>query len=301
LSVEQYSDYTLLPPNTGVVGSMSDDNWEYDFYKSIQPDLQSARWRVVVSLGEGVLVTVRNNRCPLQATWTREIWCDADYFSNPYVCDIQIPTEATHPGDNAFFISVYGKNATYTIAYWRGLENCYLFTHSGLPEGLNFCSNIVDYPTWRWDNDYAALDSEASCLFQELYNHFRVQPCWDGVTTDCNATLQQFACYETFKACDSNGFYVGTCRSSCDAVAYECVNWFESVDLEHYNCTSSRYIDDGVSACTGSGAFAQFDINTQLFFGDNPADILFNPYLNQPGSASSLLFSCLLLFLVLLI
>ena len=299
LSADQYHDYPLLPPNTGVEASMSADNWEYHFYRSIQAHEQSARWRVVVSLGEGVLVTVRNNRCPLQATWTREIWCDANYFGNPYICDIEIPTEAAHPGNNAFFISVYGKNATYTLAYWRGLENCHLFTHDGLPEGLNFCSGIVNYPTWRWD-DYAALDAEASCFFEELYDHFRVQPCWSGVTTDCNSTLQQFACYESFKACDANGFYVGTCRSECNAVVHECVNWFESVDLEHYNCSSSRYIDDVASTCTGSGAWTQFDYNTQLFFGGNPADIIYDSYINQEGSASTLIFSCLLFVIVLL-
>lgn len=299
LSVNQYHDFVLLPPNIGVDNSMSDGNWEYHFYKTIQPHEQSAVWRVVVAQGDGVLVTVRNNRCPLQATWERELWCDARSFGHNYVCDIEIPTEASHPGDNAFFISVYGNNATYTIAYWRGLENCHVFTHDGLPEGLSFCSGIVDYPTWRYD-DYAALDAEASCFFEELYNHFRVQPCWSGVSVDCNATLQQFACYESFRACDANGFYVGTCRSSCNAVVYECVNWFESVDLEHYNCTSSRYIDDGVSTCTGSGSFSQFDINTQLLFGGNPEDILYDPYLGQYNSASSLVFSCLLFLIALL-
>jgi len=300
LAAEQYVDYTLLPPNTAIENSMSGDNWEYHFYRSLQPHVESARWRVVVTDGEGVLVTVRNNRCPLQASWTREVWCDANYFGYPYICDIEIPTEASHPGNTAYFISVYGKNATYSIAYWRGLENCHAFTHNGLTDGLSFCSGIVNYPTWRWD-DYAALDSEASCFFDELYNHFRVQPCWSGVTTDCNATLQQFACYESFRACDANGFYVGTCRSSCDAVVYECVNWFESVDLEHYNCSSSRYIDDGASTCTGSGAWSSLDQSTGLLFGGNPADILYMQY-EMPGSSSSIVFSYVLIsiFLVLL-
>jgi len=294
LYVEQLIDYEFLPPNTGFTNFMTNNNWEYHFYRSIEAGVQSARWRVVVSEGEGVLVTVRNNRCPLQATWTREVWCDANYFDSPYLCDIEIPTEASHPGNNAFFISVYGKNATYTIAYWRGLENCHLFTNDGLSEGLNFCSGIVDYPTWRWD-DYAALDSEANCFFNELYQHFRIQPCWSGVTTDCNSTLRQFACYESFKACDANGFYVGTCRSSCDAVVYQCSDWFESVNLGHYNCSSSRYIADTTSTCTGSGAYAQFNDVTQLFFGGNPADILYDPSLNnETQAASSIAFSFIL-------
>ena len=102
----------------------------------------------------------------------------------------------------------------------RGLENCHSFTGAGRSEGLDFCAGLVPYNTWRWD-DYNKLDDEASCFFDELYNHFRVQPCWSGVTTDCNSTLQRFACYESFRACDAQGFYVGTCRNACNSVVYE--------------------------------------------------------------------------------
>jgi len=275
VEVDQYKDFTLLQPNINQVDSMTNDNWEYHYYRSIQAEVQSARWRVVVTDGEGVLVTVRNHRCPLQATWTREIWCDADYFDRPWMCDIEIPTAVSHPGDNVFFVSVYGKNATYSLAYWRGLENCHDFSNTGASEGLDFCAGLVPYTTWRWD-DYSQLDDEARCFFNDLYNHFRVQPCWSGVTTDCNATLQRFACYESFRRCDEYGFYVGTCRKACNAVVYECVNMFESVNLEHYNCSSSRYIDEEAYTCTGSDDFATFTPGTaNLFFPANPEEILY--------------------------
>lgn len=276
LTVTQYVDYLLLQPNTNRLGEMSNGNWEYHFYRSLQAEIQSARWRVVVTDGEGVLVTVRNNRCPMQATWTREIWCDSKYFSNKWECDIEIPTSAAHPGDNAFFITVYGKNASYSIAYWRGRENCHDFYNDGYSEGLDFCAGLVPYTTWRWD-DYSILDNEARCFFEELYGHFKIQPCWSGVTADCNTTLQRFACYESFRRCDEYGFYVGTCRKACNAVVYECVNWFESVNLEHYNCSSSRYIDEGAYTCTGSDEFETFTPgNANLFFPANPDLILYD-------------------------
>jgi len=121
------------------------------------------RWRVVVTDGEGVLVTVRNHRCPLQASWTKEIWCDAAYFDRPWMCDIEIPTRAEHPGSNAFFLSVYGKNATYSLGNWVGRENCHDFIGSGRSDGLDFCAGLVPYATWRWDN-YLNLDNEANCF-----------------------------------------------------------------------------------------------------------------------------------------
>ena len=285
IQVDQYHDFTLLQPNINHEASMTNDNWETHSYRAIQAEVESARWRVVVVDGEGVLVTVRNHRCPLQATWTREVWCDADYFDRPWMCDIEIPTAAAHPGNNAFFVSVYGKNATYSIAYWRGRENCHDFYGAGYTDGLDFCAGLVPYTTWRWD-DYSKLDNEAQCFFEELYGHFRVQPCWSGVTTDCNATLQRFACYESFRRCDEYGFYVGTCRKACNAVVYECVNWFESVNLEHYNCSSSRYIDEGAYTCTGSEEFETFTPGTaNLFFPADPKLILYNPDLEVNGAS----------------
>merc|ERR1712137_640969 len=273
LEVEQTRDFVLLQPDHHRVGRFENDNWDYDFYYSISAEPQSMRWRVVVTEGEGVLVTVRNHRCPLQSTWTKQVWCDADYFDRPWMCDLEIPTRAAHPGDNAYFVSVNGKNATYSIAFWRGRENCHVFTGSGRNEGLDFCAGLVPYGTWRWD-DYHHLDQEAHCFFEELYEHFRVQPCYTGVTPECNATLQAFACYESFRRCDEQGFYTGTCRDECAGVTYECANNFETVDLEHYNCSSARYVDGYSETCTGGRAFNTLDANRQ-FFGNEPDLLLF--------------------------
>jgi len=263
----------LIQPNTNKVATFSNDNWDYDFYYSISAEPESMRWRVVVTGGEGVLVTVRNHRCPLQATWIKEVWCDADYFDRPWLCDIEIPTRASHPGDNAFFVAVNGKNATYSIAFWRGRENCHDFTGSGRSDGLSFCAGLVPYATWRWDS-YRTLDNEAECFFEELYSQFRVQPCWSGVTAECNATLAAFACYESFHRCDADGFAVGTCRESCDAVVYECSNMFESVNLEHYNCSSSRYVDGHAGTCSGNSQFASFNAQNNLFVDVADPDLI---------------------------
>ena len=303
LEVHHTKDYILLQPNTHHVDSFSLGNWDYDFYYSISPEPQSMRWRVVVTSGEGVLVTVRNHRCPLQATWIKEVWCDAAYFDRPWMCDIEIPTRAAHPGDNAYFVAVYGKNATYSIAFWRGRENCHAFTGSGRDDGLNFCAGLVPYATWRWDN-YDNLDKEAHCFYEDLYNHFKCQPCWNGVSRECNATLQAFACYESFRKCDKNGFSVGTCKDSCEAVVYECANWFETVNLEHYNCSSARYIDSAAGECAGNENFSSFNSENQLFLDADPQLILFKsspPAASSSSSASSLTISAVLSVIALIL
>ena len=289
LAVTQSHDYVKLETNTQFVSSFSEDNWDYDFVFSLTPEAESMRWRFVVTEGEGILVSVRNHRCPLQSSWNKQIWCDAAYFDRPWMCDIEIPTRAEHPGTNAFFISIYGKNATYSLGYWSGRENCHLFSGSGRNEGLDFCAGLVPYATWRWDS-YLNLDNEARCFFEELYEHFQVQPCFTGVSAECNSTLAAFACYESFHGCDEQGFATPTCRQSCNSVVSECYNTFDLVDLEHYNCTSSRYGDGHSQTCT-MAPFALEEAFVEEFEMAHPDILDFRPSPNIASSASKISFN----------
>jgi len=281
-----------LTPNEFVAAQMSNNNWEYQFYQIQQPTVSSIRLRVQIASGAGVEISLTDSPCLANVTYSQIRLCEAQTPNVPFWCDIDIPTRAAHPGvgHTDFFVAVYGSNVTYAITYYEGRENCHKFPGLGTNEGLDFCAGLIPYSTWRWTN-YTNLDNEASCLFEELYNHFRVQPCWTGVTGECNFTLQRFACYESFHRCDQDGFFVGTCRGACEAVVYECVNWFESVDLEHYNCTSNRYIDESYGACTGR-------LEQDMDIG-NPADIA-DPYfiLYEASSSTQISYSLSLLAMI---
>ena len=285
---DEFKDFRLLRRNDPYFENMHDDNWEYHFYAVLQPDQQSVVIRTQIESGQGVLVNVYDANCPQCAEYHRQVWCSSDFNSLPGYCDIEIPTRAAHPGhdDRTFYIAVYGKNATYGITYYRGLENCHSFHRSGEDEGLNFCKNLP-YATWRWD-DYSQLDKAAECLFEELYEHFRVQGCWSGVTPECNDTLRRFACYENFHRCDNDGFRVGTCRRACESVVYQCVNHFETVGLPAYNCSSHRYLNEAAGAtCTGSREDDHFGnpfFDDSMF--DNVDDILYKSDLSTPTSAA---------------
>lgn len=252
LIADDYVDFRLLAPDTPQSERFTDDNNESHFYAAQQSEEESVRIRTQVTSGEAVTVTVSDSRCPELQTWSRSQWCHADFNNDAYLCDIEIPTRAAHPGRTVrtFYITVTGKNATYSIAYWRQRQNCHEFKGDGSQDGLDFCAGLVPYTVWRW-NHYETLDREAHGTFLQLYDHFRVQPCWSGVTRECNQTLQRFACYESFKRCDKDGFIVGTCRKACQAVTYECVNNFESVNLEAWRCDNDRYLDETTEACTG--------------------------------------------------
>merc|ERR1712000_438507 len=65
------------------------------------------------------------------------------------------------------------------------------------------------------------LDLEAKCNFDKMCAAYQV-----GTQSECYSTLRRFACYESFKRCDSDGFQVGSCRIACESVEYFCAKPF---------------------------------------------------------------------------
>jgi hypothetical protein len=206
---------------------------------------------------DGVYVSVIDEVCQSGATIFQNYWCAAEYES--WVCEFEIPTRAMHSGSTNWYIDVYGKQGSFSLKYRTGLDNCV-----DPSSALSFCSGYVDYPVWQWNN-LAQLDTEASCLYTDLQWRFdnpdlstgscQNVVCQNGTTWACKEALRKFACYETFKKCDDDGFYVGTCTDACSTVEQECAHTFASIDLEHYSCTSSRYIEPASGTCSGESHF----------------------------------------------
>lgn len=284
--VEDYKKYELISSNTAVTGNFTNGNYDYHYYSGLSNGQESIRVRTQVINGDNVIVTVANHQCLDNATWVQQVDCSGRYYDNPWQCDISINTKGLYPAiDEYFYITVYGSNATYSLSFYSGLANCERFNETGVRHGLSFCAGIIDYTTATWYN-FTRLDAAAEYLFYDLYNNFHVQPCWTGTTQECNATLQRFACYENFHRCDNNGFSVGTCRRACNAVVYECFNWFESVSLPQLNCTSDRYLDE-YQICTGHGESAFFDYPNYPFKPfPNPNDIIFDWTIPQNDGSS---------------
>lgn len=160
-----------------------------------------------------------------------------------------------------------------TVEYTLGADNC------ETPQGLVFCDGLVDYETWKWDNS-AELDSQAECLYDYLHGQFYADECTAGLDGNCEEALRRFACFETFKACDDDGFVTRMCQVVCDAVVFYCNAWFESVELPQYNCSSDRYVDSLVAPCTGNaegfvlapGEFPNEPIEPYLYSEDDDDD-----------------------------
>jgi hypothetical protein len=260
-------------------GSFSTGNWDYHQYKATTGNVRGLRFRFAVTGNEGVWINVRDHECDQHAQWQVNVWCDRDYHvASPYktpslksttddvICQVEVPSRASHPFTSlTYYISVNGRDANYTLSWHQGwMETC------DVPHDLEFCSGIVDYPVWidhdaftptqssdkvpsqqATSVDWSRLDSEARCTFNNMFAKFVASPDFHGVTPECNATLRRFACYESFKRCDNDGFSVGTCRIACESVCYFCASRFDTLGLGHYQCSSDRYLDHVSEHCTG--------------------------------------------------
>jgi hypothetical protein len=241
------SDTTWTPLSSGVtVTETVGENREARFYSFTTSSMQSATVRVTPTLVDGqVSITVQDNECDT-ATYTEYMWTK-NCVPGQY-CDIEIPTRAAHPekGRNTFYVIVKANRANFTVTWWGGLQNC------GTPPftATSFCgTDVVNYATWNWNN-WQALDQAARGLFEKLYLDFHYSrdfPCY----VNCNTSLRQYACHETFRLCDTAGFITPVCKASCDHVVYYCQNWFDTVQDRQLNCTSHQYGDAFYGNCTG--------------------------------------------------
>jgi len=196
--------------------------------------------------------------------------CDVDQY-----CNLEIPTRAQHveQSENTFYVRVSGNRAQYTITFTAGLDNCEIPT---LSDGAFCDASLLNYTVWSWRN-FDDLDAQAECFYNQLYDLFyysRDYPC----VTNCTDALKWYACYSTFRACDSDGFYVATCQVACDAVAFYCGNSFDTVGAQDLNCTSSIYLDESTDFCTGSAI--------QIDYPPNTFDNIIGPTVSESSSSS---------------
>merc|ERR1711916_75282 len=111
-------------------------------------------------------------------------------------------------------MGTYGKDASYTITATTGLDNC------EIPDSQEFCG-AIDYLT-RAHDEYENLDREAAWFYKQIKNTYFCTECDCDMSEDCMDALRTFACAESFKACDADGFSVPTCGSACTAVTQAC-------------------------------------------------------------------------------
>jgi len=182
--------------------------------------------------------------------WRRSKICDFG------TCTLEFPTRASHPGFSVFYVSVrvdsgitlnFVKPTNYKIYATTGLKNCE--TTASFISG--FCLPTVS----TLSHVYKYRDAEArNAEAQARVESFSCKCPYPQA--ECVSKLTRFSCLESFRECDSHGFWTPLCRNECEDVVSSCGPWHSSsnnctCERPEFSCGSSRYSDDDSSVCTG--------------------------------------------------
>jgi hypothetical protein len=186
--------------------------------------------------------------------WARSKVC---YFGE---CTIELSTRATHPGSALFYVWVETVSTTtiadyrlekptnYLISATTGLNNC----ESTSSFITGFCATTVQTLSKVYAYRDVNLRNEEA---QARFNNFlcRCNP----PTATCLSELTRFSCLESFRECDSGGFWLPICRAECNNVEAACGPFEESdgtcqCSFPEFACTNPRYSDAGSGLCTGT-------------------------------------------------
>jgi hypothetical protein len=174
------------------------------------------------------------------------------------ICELAISTRAQHPNittiyvfvtpissseDNSQRFNAHEKPTNYRIKATTGSGNCGGVTAGG------FCSDAglagTSYWNYRWPVE----------RHLEAKNRFDCLQCRCPIPDSaCNVTLKRFSCYESFRECDADGFWIPICRDECNRVTASCTSLLPltpncACDRTEFNCQSARYLD--TEPCTG--------------------------------------------------
>lgn len=191
------------------------------------------------------------------------------------MCTIELPTLASHPGSDFIYVWVstaptngdtdfrtgFEKPTNYQISATTGLKNCgslsNILSSSAFCNGVSTSNNNNGFWILR---DGVDADHEASCLYNNII------PTCPSPSAACLSAFKRFACLETFRQCDTSGFWVPKCRSECLTVTQVCGQFYEiygSNLATIFNCGSANYLDS--EPCTG-------DISSQF----NTSGLIYN-------------------------
>jgi len=226
---------TQIKENTAVTYTFTAAD-DIAFFNLIASDAKSVVFDVNVLVGPSVTVEIFNGNCSSNLAKVTDYTC---FFGH---CQIPFSWSSDIVNSTLFSVVVTGSApSSFNISYTVGSSNC------AKPTGLNVCS-AVNYNVWNFNNA-AWRDSAAGKRYEQLYQAF-CPPCQcRGLSESCNKTLVQYACAETFRACDSAGYQATPCKLSCTNVEDSCGQSFTDVGLSELECSHNWYQSNSEKVC----------------------------------------------------
>lgn len=147
----------------------------------------------------------------------------------------------------SFYILISGSYpSTYNFNIQSGKDEICFY-----PSIYNgFCD--ISWSIWDYHGGQFNVDNQvnyAENLYSKLVNSF-CPPCsCSQISSACNESLIQYACAQSFRACDEFGFESSICEHTCVSVEQNCGLTFEQVNLPYLSCNHNFYYSDYDSIC----------------------------------------------------
>ena len=208
------------------------------FYTFVADTSNSFVIDIELTQGPSIEVAVYGTNCTEgQNTLVTALTC----YYGP--CPIPIDWSTTgFTNDTQYYVVISGSApAKYSISLLAGeAETCVEATNTTL------CT-MVDWNVWNYGTGEAGFEQQNTAsivLYNDLVARF-CPPCeCVELSSSCNDSLIEFACTQTYRACDTTGLQASICQDSCEDIEENCGYTFEEVGLPQYSCNHNFYYTD---------------------------------------------------------
>jgi hypothetical protein len=135
--------------------------------------------------------------------------------------------------------------SSYNLQVYSGEEETCI-----TPGDTDLCD--ISWSIWDYHSGDMGIENQASAaelLYNQLVTVF-CPPCGcSEISSACNDSLIEYACTQTYRACNDNGLQTSVCEDTCEDIEENCGYTFEEVGLPWLSCNHNFYYGDFDSVC----------------------------------------------------
>jgi len=231
--------------DTDVTFQFTKDQATQQFYTFTADTSNSFVINIALSQGPAIFVYVYNGNC----TGTEnELITSLVCLYGPCSIPIDWSTAGFENGTQYYVVTEGIAPAQYSISLAAGEDQtCVEAT------GTTLCT-MVEWNVWDYGTGEAGFEQQNAAsivLYNDLVARF-CPPCeCVELSSKCNDSLIEFACTQTYRACDTTGLQASICQDTCEDIEENCGYTFEEVGLPQYSCNHNFYYTDtdGSTVC----------------------------------------------------
>ncbi|KAJ4462339.1 putative tenascin precursor [Paratrimastix pyriformis] len=192
-------------------------------------------------------------QCPLLLPSVPNLAMTSCLSWNNRDCAVDVSIKPDARKTSAYYVTVaVPSDLSFTYTPTVSTSNCHNMAYAG-----EWCSAAsYSYSTWS-TQEYRETGNDSVLINRAVHRYEQIRDfvrstCNMCDMTACEAAMKRYACLDTFRRCDANGFIHGVCTWEAWDVIGKCCNdhFYKDTLLAFLEPTANRYeFEDGV--CTG--------------------------------------------------